>query len=219
MSTGLTKEEVNRKLLHLIAVILPAGIFYGPELLGLERIWICSIIFGMLLTSLSIEFARFGNEAFGLFFGHCFGSMMRPEEGRQLTGATYVLAGSATCSLFSLHDELAAACAFLALTLFILGDAAAALVGKAIGRIRIGGKTLEGAMGCLLVCMALAAFAFPRIPGFLENWRGEYGWIQILVVSSTVTILELFPIKLGRMALNDNLYVPAFASVVVWLVS
>ena len=69
MSTGLTKEEVNRTLLHLIAVILPAGIFYGPELLGLERIWICSIIFGMLLMPLSIEFARFGNEAFGLFFG------------------------------------------------------------------------------------------------------------------------------------------------------
>jgi len=74
-------------------------------------------------------------------------------------------------------------------------------------------------MGCLLVCIALAAFVFPEIQGFLENWRGEYGWIQILVVSSTVTILELFPIKLGRMALNDNLYVPAVASVSVWLVS
>ena len=37
MSQGLTKEEVNRKLVHGLAVVLPAGIFYGPDLLGLTK--------------------------------------------------------------------------------------------------------------------------------------------------------------------------------------
>ena len=35
-----------------------------------------------------------------------------------------------------------------ALFFLFLGDAAAALVGKSMGRIRIGEKTLEGALGC-----------------------------------------------------------------------
>ena len=60
----------------------------------------------------------------------------------------------------------------MGLTLFILGDAVAALVGKAVGRIKVGSKTVEGALGCYLLCVALAAFLFPRLPAFLADWGG-----------------------------------------------
>ena len=64
--------------------------------------------------------------------------MMRKQEETQLTGATYIIAGSLVCSWISLWSEYFAASAFLSLTLFILGDAAAALCGKAFGKIKVG---------------------------------------------------------------------------------
>ena len=86
-------------------------------------------------------------------------------------------------------------------------DAAAALVGKAIGRIRIGDKTLEGALGCFALCAFLSCFVFPRLPEFPVVW-GELSLLHALLLSALVAILELFPVRLGRLTLNDNLYVP-----------
>ena len=212
---SLTPEEINRKLLHGIAVVLPAGIFYGPDLLELP-FWIpVPIIGGLLVFSLVIETMRFRSAGFGDLFKKWFGSMLRSEEGAKLTGATYVLAGSFLCSLIALQGDAAASAVFLALTLFILGDAAAALVGKAIGRIRVGGKTLEGSVGCFLLCVALALFDFPYFPDFSnpDKW-GSVSLLQALVIAILITVLELFPIRIGRLTLNDNLYVPVVAAFV-----
>ncbi|MAK28604.1 MAG: hypothetical protein CMI22_09645 [Opitutae bacterium] len=212
MVQGLTKEEVNRKLLHGVAVVLPVGIFYGPALLGVSEERVCFGVFVLLAAALLIELLRFRNQAFLNRFMKWFGSMMRESELRQLTGATYVLAGSGICSLISLRGESAAAACFLGLTLFILGDAAAALVGKAFGRMKIGGKTVEGALGCFLLCMALACWVFPSLPDFLAKWGTPFTLLQMLVIATSVSLLELFPIRIGRMVLNDNLYVPALVS-------
>ncbi len=209
---SLTPEEINRKLLHGLAVVLPAGIFYGPQLLQVPQ-WMVSVIIGALfVASLAIEALRFRNPSFGELFRKCFGSMLRTGEKATLTGATYVCGGSFLCSLIALQGNPAPSAAFLALTLFILGDAAAALVGKAMGRIRIGDKTLEGALGCFLVCVLLAYFVFPRLPGFSAVW-GPLPLHQVLVLSALVAILELFPVRLGRFVLNDNLYVPVAVTV------
>ena len=145
------KEEINRKLLHILAVGLPVCIFYGPDWFGLSRQQVVWIIFGIFLFSLGVDLIRLKEGSFRSWFFKRFGSMMRAEEERQLTGATYIVAGSFTCSLISLPGEQYAASAFLSLTLFILGDAMAALCGKAFGKIRIGAKTLEGTLGCFLV--------------------------------------------------------------------
>ena len=218
MSNGLTKEEINRKLLHVLAVFLPVAIFYGPGFCGVERIWACILASGLTCFSIFVEFARLNHDSFGMWFLRCFGLLLRKEEKRQVTGGTYLMAGSAICSLISLHSEPVAACAFLGLTLFILGDAAAALVGKAIGRIKVGSKTLEGSIGCCLVCALLAFFVVPSLPDFLEAWGGEFSLVQVLVLSVTVSILELVPIRLGGVVINDNLYVPAVTSAVALMI-
>lgn len=218
MSSGLTKEEINRKLLHVLALVLPVGIFYGPDFCGVERIWACILALGLTSFSIFVEFARWRYGSFGTWFLRYFGSMLRKEEAHQVTGATYLLAGSVVCSFVSLHSEPAAACAFLGLTFFILGDAAAALVGKAIGKIKIGGKTLEGSIGCCLVCLSLAFFVFSNLPGFLDDWGGEFSLGDMLVLSVTVSLLELVPVRLGSLIINDNLYVPAVTSAVALLI-
>ena len=144
---------------------------------------------------------------------------MRIEESNQLTGATYVLGGSAICSLISLHSDLASVCSFLCLTLFVLGDAAAAIVGKAVGRIKIGKKTLEGGIGCFLLCILLTGLLFPSLPLFSQLWGGSITLIQILIISAAVSILEFFPIKWKAFTLNDNLYVPGVSAVIAFFVN
>ena len=214
----LSKEEVNRKLLHIIAVVLPFSIFYGPIFLEITRLYMVGTIFLLLTISLMVEFLRFKIVSFGAWFTSTFGTMMRVDEKKQLTGATYVLGGSVICSLFSAYSEDTAVAAFISLTLFILGDAVAAIVGKAIGRIRVGDKTLEGAVGCFVFCAIVAGLIFPQLPFFVKYWGGEISISEIIIIAVTVSILELFPIKFGRLILNDNLYVPVVTTVIMSLI-
>jgi dolichol kinase len=214
----LSKEEVNRKLLHIVAVVLPVLIFYVPIFFDISRLFIFGIILLLFIFSLLIEILRFKVFSFGNWFICSFGSMMRLNEQKELTGATFILGGSAICSLLSIDSEDVAVAAFLSLSLFIIGDAAAAIVGKAIGRIRIGIKTLEGAGGCFFSCLIIGGLIFPQLPLFLDYWGGKISIFEIIIIASTVSILELFPIKLGRLILNDNLYVPAVTTFVTIVV-
>lgn len=208
------KEEINRKLLHILAVGCPAFIFYGPEWFSLSKEQVLWIVFAFLLLSLVIDISRLYWGFFRSVFFNLFGSMMRSQEETQLTGATYIIAGSFICSWISLLSDAFAASAFISLTLFILGDAAAALCGKGFGRVKVGDKTLEGAIGCFLLCFLLT-FLFLFLPSFLSKWGGEFTWIHMVLFPLGISLLELFPIKLGRLTLNDNLYVPAAISLLV----
>tara|TARA_B100001248_G_C27297486_1_gene415467 strand:- start:156 stop:803 length:648 start_codon:yes stop_codon:yes gene_type:complete len=208
------KEEINRKLLHILAVGYPVFIFYGSEWFSLSKEQVLWIVFAFLLLSLLIDLSRLFWGSFRLWFFNLFGSMMRTQEETQLTGATYIIAGSFICSWISLSDDAFAASVFISLTLFILGDAAAALCGKGFGQVKVGDKTLEGAIGCFLLCFFLT-FLFPYFPNFLSKWGGEFTWMHMVLFPLGITLLELFPIKLGRLTLNDNLYVPAAISLLV----
>ena len=205
---SLTSEEIYRKLLHGLAVVLPVGIFYGPNMSFLTEYSVSGIIGILFFFAIQVEYTRFRSPAFAEWFNKWFGSMLRPEEAHQITGATYVLGGSFLCSLIALQEDLVAcASAFLALTLFILGDAAAALVGKAIGRIRIGDKTLEGTLGCFFLCFFLSWLVFPALPDFTLLW-GPITILDAFLLSALVAVLELYPIRFGKFVFNDNLYVP-----------
>ena len=143
--------------------------------------------------------------------------MLRSAESTKLTGATFVIGGSFLCSLIAMGGKVPAASAFLGLSLFILGDAAAALVGKAIGRSRIGEKTLEGAFGCFALCLLLALGVFPYLPEFTLVW-GNIHLLQAVFLSALVAVLELFPFRVGKIVLNDNLYVPVIVTFVCILI-
>lgn len=214
----LSKEEINRKLLHLLAIILPIVIFYLPIVWGIHKILVCCLISILLFFSLLIEYYRLRVSSFALWFTNSFGSMMRAEEKNQLTGATYVLGGSSICSVISLYNEVAAVSCFLCLTLFILGDAVAAIVGKAFGRIKVGNKTVEGGVGCFLFCVLTTGFIFPVLPVFTEFWGSDISVLQVVLISASIAILEFFPIKFRGFILNDNLYVPGLSSVIAIMI-
>ncbi len=213
----LSRQEVNRKLLHVLSgSLIPLGIFYLPWLEGIGPA-IPAAILGVILTAfLAVEFARLRWPPMQRLFFSMAGHALRKEESTKLTGATYIFASAFLCSLvFMDRPDIAA----MVLCMFVLGDAAAALVGQAWGRIRIGGKSLEGSLGCFALCVALFYGAFPFMPGLLEAWGGRMPLVVVLVTSLATTLLELFPVRLpGRVVLNDNLTVPVVTGLLMlWL--
>lgn len=212
----LTKEEVNRKLLHILSgTLIPAGIFYIPKIPGIAS-WVPGAILGVLTALFAgAEMLRRrlpGFQRVVIFFA---GSMMRPEEDRAVTGATYIFASAFLCTvLFAGQPHIS----FMVLSMFIIGDAAAALVGLSIGRIRIGAKSLEGSLACLATCLVLLLFAYPHVPGLLDAWEGTIPIPVIVGGALSTTVLELFPISVGpRIKINDNLTVPVVTGLVMQL--
>jgi len=104
------------------------------------------------------------------------------------------------------------------LTLFIVGDAAAAIVGIRFGRIKIGKKSLEGSIACFIVCIVLFYWAFPAIPGILDAWGGRATLISTVAVSTVITVFELIPLRFSpSLTINDNIAVPVIAGYTMML--
>ncbi|MBN1130809.1 MAG: hypothetical protein JXA71_17605 [Chitinispirillaceae bacterium] len=204
---SISSEEISRKLLHLLALMMPIGIFYAPSW-SFPWFMVPLILLMLFLLSAVVETLRFKipeiQKAVLFFFGH----MMRKEEHFIVSGWTWVIGAAFLCSVIFMQKPHLS---FIALTLFILGDAMAALIGIAAGRIQIGKKTLEGSFACFLTCIILFTAVFPSVPGLLESCGLKRGFpvITILVTSLSVTFFELIPLKIGRrITINDNIGVP-----------
>lgn len=208
----LLKHEINRKLLHLLALLMPTGIFYIPKTLDVSYLVPAIILAFLLLGSILMETLRFRVTTIQKIFLRCFGSMLRKEEEAITTGSTYFIGAAFVCSiLFRNVPHIA----FMSLTLFILADAIAALVGQSIGRIKIGKKSLEGSLACFFLCLGMF-FLFPQIPLLLDVWDGSIPIPLILITSISITLLELIPLKITKnFTINDNLAVPVIAGLIM----
>jgi len=208
----LPKEEITRKLLHLIALAMPVGIYYLPQL-GFSW-YVPTFILAIILGgSIIIEKLRQVNPVVQALFYKVAGSMLRKEERDRATGSTWVIGAAFICSIIFRNDPWIA---FVVLTLFVLGDAIAALVGMSIGRIRIGKKSLEGSAACLSLCMVFFYGVFPFIPGLIRSPGGCLPIAVTLTTSLVITIFELVPLRVTpKLIINDNLAVPVVAGMVL----
>ncbi len=210
---ALTKQEINRKLFHLFALLLPVGIFYFPKIFGISDIMVTVIIGLLLMTIAGVEILRFKYPEIHRIFQKIFRSMLRKEEGETITGSTYFIGAAFICSVLFPKD---AHISFMVLSMFLFGDAAAAIAGQSIGRTKIGRKSLEGSLACFMLCMIICFTVFPLLPLLLDAWGGVVPLPLIFITSFTITIFELIPIKIGRnFTLNDNLSVPVIAGLVM----
>lgn len=211
---ALTTEEINRKLLHILSgCAIPAGILYIPKIPRASE-FLPMIILGLLLFgSILLELVRFRMPAIQKIFYTFAGSMLRSEEDKKITGATYIFASAFLCTIiFREHPHIS----FIVLNLFILGDAVAAIVGLSIGRIRIGKKSLEGSLACFLFCLSFFFFVFPYVPLLLDPWQGKAPVLLVLSVALSITVFELIPIKIGKnISINDNLSVPIISGLIM----
>jgi len=185
-------HELRRKSIHLIALLIPIGLWIVPELAAL-------LILGFLAGAcLTADLLRMRVPALTRLFFRIFGPLLREhEKGRKLTGSTYLLVGS-FLSVWGFGPRIAT----LVLLYLILGDTTAALVGRRWGRVKLGKKTLEGSASCLTMCVVIALL-FPSIPTYAA-----------LVGAPVATFVEWLP-----WPIDDNLAIPIIGGLTIKLLT
>lgn len=176
------RHETWRKLLHLFALVMPIGYHLVPR-------WAAVMCTGIaFLVSLTVDIARFRNWSIRNRWSKFVDPIVRPRESHAFTGATHILLSGWLCPL--LFDLPAAA---LAMSCIILGDTAAALVGRRWGTHHYNhtARSWEGSLA-FLAASALGATLIPN----LSLWIGLTGAI-------IATLVEAF-----SNAIDDNLSVP-----------
>ena len=187
--------EVGRKTLHLLALVIPLGMWVLGTPLALY------VLAAGAGVAVAADVARAFLPAFNEWIRRVFGPLMRTEElpavgdGVTFNGATSVVVGAALLLLvFPLRVAVPV------LTMTMLADAAAALVGRRFGRHSWGSlsATVEGTAA--FVATGLAVMAFFPVVAFGPAAAG------VLVAAG----VEALPLP-G----NDNVRVPLVAALVV----
>ena len=180
--------EARRKAIHLCFIALPLELLNEwlpwPRGRGEWRLVLVSLV----ATAITIDIIRIHDRRVGALFRRFFGQMIREHEEFSLLGSTYLLlAALLAVEVFS--PEVAAA----TLGFAVLGDAFAALAGRAYGRTRVFGKSLEGFAAGALACLAWASYL---------ALGGHLPWAIVLAGALVASLVELLPIPL-----DDNLAV------------
>lgn len=191
------RDELRRKALHLLALVVPLGM----ALLG--RTAALAVLVPAALFALGMDTLRAYSARCARVVEVVFGRLMRADEQPPLgtavviNGATWVLVSAALLTLiFPLRVAVPA------FTVFMIGDAAAAVVGRRFGRHHWGNspRTMEGSAAFLLVGIGIMAL-FPSI---------AFG----IGAAATVVacLVEGLPLPF-----NDNLRVPMAAAATIVL--
>lgn len=196
------RVELQRKAIHLGALVLPLAI------LALPTPTVRLALTALALLAIALDVARQRVPAVRDAIVRVFGWMMRPEElpppGAPLVfnGAVWMCLSAAACAWVFPPDVGAAALAML-----MIGDAAAALVGRRFGRTRWprSPKSVEGS-----AAYVVAAFA----TGLAVNlWPSADLGIALPLVGALVgAALEALPIPI-----DDNMRVPLLSGLAMVL--
>jgi len=187
--------EVGRKALHLLALVIPLGMWALGTPLALY------VLGSGALVAVAADVARAYWPWFHEWIRTIFGPLMRAEElpevgtGVTFNGATCVLVGAA---LLTLLVPLRVAVPVLTMTM--LADAAAALVGRRLGRHAWGSlsATVEGSAAFVVTGLAVMA-AFP----------------SLALAPAVLAVLVAAVVEAAPLPVNDNIRVPLIAAFVV----
>lgn len=185
------RAELSRKGIHLASSIFPLA-------WGLD--WVAPVVVKSALAvgfglAVVLEVSRRGLPAVQRWFMTWFGGMLRAHEARGLTGATWILAAMLLCALL-----LPARAALCALWAGVVGDAVAALVGRAVAsRAASEGKTWVGSAAC-----AAASAIGPW-------WLAAASPLAALGVGLAAALAER-----PQLAIDDNARVAVAAGLAAW---
>ena len=172
------RREVTRKALHLVSTAVPVSYAAGVS----QRVVVWVLVFA-LAVALAVEIGRHRSDRARTVFDSALGSLLREHEWRGPSGATWlILALLVAAVLFPRDVAIAAMCAVT------LGDAAAAIIGRAITRAAVHRKSFGGSAACF----AASAAGAHAIAGF--------AWRDALIVGVLAAVAER-----PRRPLDDNL--------------
>jgi len=187
------KQELLRKLIHLSSFWIVGLIWVCPRLLAIILLSLVSVVV------LMAEYETHKNSLCARIYRFLFSPVLREKESNSsfgFSGAPYVLLAALILVMVMKRPV-----AMFALSVLLLSDTMAALVGRAIGRHKlIGKKTWEGTCAFL-------------IAGFVVCWIFNWGFGLPLVRSMLGVCLgclgDLFNDKLH---IDDNLSIPLLAA-------
>jgi dolichol kinase len=171
--------------------------------------WISAIAVGFATTAWIFETSRRFSPAVNRALMAFFGPIAHPHEQHRVNSATwYVTALVVLSALNATRGPIGPTLGLIALG---VGDPAAAIVGRAWGRVRlIHGRSLEGVLAFVAAAMTVGApFAWLLLP---DRSPGE----RLLVAASAAVagaLAELFSRRI-----DDNLSVPVTAAFAAWWV-
>lgn len=195
------KKEFQRKAVHLSSLWVPSAIYFIPEVLLLPTLFI------ILCGNIALEYANFkryrwARKSFGAIFFRLLREKETARQNFQFTGSVYVLASAILCMcLFS--KEVAV----IAMTIMLIADSAAALVGRTFGKHKIyKNKTLEGTLAFFISALIINLLFIPLYPFKIAS----------ILACMAATTVEVYEDKIG---IDDNLSIPLVFSAVISIIS
>lgn len=186
----------RRGFVHITVgmVIALLSVFIDRELL----LWLLGI---GTLCFVAFDTLRFRSHFLKKLFVCLFGIFMRDYEARRFTGASFLLIAS-FFALLLFGNTIGA----IAITFLAIGDPVARFVREKFGKTKLFYKTLEGALACLAVII---------LAGSVWVWCGwPINYLVMLAGAVVATFMQTVPLRV-----DDNLTVPLFSGLVMWLLS
>ncbi|KAB2909846.1 MAG: SEC59/DGK1/VTE5 family protein [Ignavibacteriales bacterium] len=192
------KYEIYRKMIHICSLSIPIIYYFIPKSTGL-------ILLGfVLLGSLIVDILRFRSEAFARFVYKVlpvFRKHELDEKKKQFSGSTWLLA-AAMLTIIVFPKVIA----IISIAFLILGDTAAALIGRKWGRTPFLKKSLQGTVAFFFMTVIIA-FVTPRVT---DSWKE----IALIIFSGLVAAIAE---NVARGVLDDNVAIPLSTGLVLLL--
>lgn len=178
-------QTLARAMVHVIV-----GVVCANTVWLLPRTTAETFLAAVTVVFLILEFLRLRNHRWYPYFSGLFNPFVRIKESGTLSGASYLLLGSLLTALLFPKSIAVLAILFLA-----FGDPAATLIGTWKGRIKFWGKSIEGNVACLSVCL-LIGILMTRVQAPPSLTVAMFGALA-------ASVLQTLPLKL-----NDNITIP-----------
>lgn len=182
-------KEARRKAFHMASLLYLAAY----ELIGYPRVVLPLILWTVFVTA--VELGRLYWPRLNEALFSVMGGLSRSEERKQASGILHTTLGVLVLVLaFGADARLVSASIFCV----ALGDAAAALVGKTLGRHKLpwSKKSWEGSWACFLACLLVCV-------------AHGYNLGASLFAALVSTLIEYLPTTPW---FNDNLWIPLGAA-------
>ena len=183
---SIPKQEILRKVLHILASIIPISLIWFP----FDTYFFSFFLFIIIGIGIFLEYGRWHIRWLKMFFYYLNFMMRNKELNGGFTGATWLLIGCFFSVIFFPKDISIVSMLFLT-----IGDTFAAIIGIAFPLGKYKGKTISGSIGGF----SLAGIV---ILCFIDNFDPT-----ILIVGVIFSMLiEMLPLPI-----NDNLTIPIFS--------
>jgi dolichol kinase len=186
------KSELLRKSTHLFALVIPGGYYF----LGLSKWQALGIMIPIALGMIIIDIGRLRGWKMWSLFKPLISPIIREHEMKgDFTGASYILATS--CFVIGFFSKPVA---LTALAFIMVGDPAAAIIGRKFGKHKFRGKSFEGSFAFLIAAVAVAMI--------IPHLKTPIGLIGALVATVTEALSG---------GLDDNASVPLISGLIMEL--